>query len=164
MRADFRIFAACLIFVAVAACGKDTKVGTEELLDIEEQKQKERLGEILRSPEPTAPSTQGAIGQEPTQKPGATTPPAQAATVLEVTLVNDHPYILPQENLQAAAGTILRITNKDDNPRRFVSKDGTYDSGTLAVGATKDIVANVKGDFQLEDPNAPFVQGSLTVY
>lgn len=153
-----------VVFTAAAGCGRDTKVGTEELLDIEEQKQKERLGEILKSPTPTAAETQGAIGQASPGAAKTTEPPKAEKTVFEVTLTNDHPYYGPQENIQVAVGTVLRITNKDDNQRRYASTDGTYDTGPLAVGQTKEIVANVKGNFDIRDDFVPFATSSLQVY
>lgn len=144
----------------LAACQRSEKVGEGLLEKLKEQEQQRRLGEFLKSPEPTGQPSPAALGGSPA--PGKTGGPQRE--VFQVLLVNDPPYYEPGQQLTVPLGTTIRVTNKDDNTRSFTTPDGPYDSGDLAPGQSRELVVNVKGKFQLYDPNVPFATGTLEVF
>jgi hypothetical protein len=163
--------------VGAAACKKSTSVGTKKLTNIKEQQQKQRLGEFLKSPEPSggAGGSPAALGApSPTAKVANSPPPQQQTKTLDVALIDDSPFYDSTEpscakgvercRLSLPVGSILRLVNKDDNPRRYASADQTYDTGDLSPGASKQLALNSKGEFTIEDPNVPFAAADLQVF
>lgn len=170
-----------ILLVALAlfgsACKRSAKVGSKELTELEEQQQK-RLGEIIQSP-------QGAAGQSPAVI-GASPPPQQNQNnqqqqqqpqqeFIDLELLDTAPYYFAAGEpscsrdsaeclVSAAAGTIIRIVNKDDQPRRYQSGDGTYDTGDIPPGGTKQVQVAAKGEFQIVDPHLPFATSTLQVF
>lgn len=168
-----------LFALVISGCGKKSAVGSKELTDIKEQEQKQRLGEILKSPEASAGATPGqaALGApSPSPKAAASSPAQQGpqTQTLDVSMINDAPYFdstnpgcqkgVEKCRLSLPAGSILKFVNRDDQNRQFSSGEGTYDTGNIAPGGTKQLTLNSKGDFAIEDPNAPFILADLQVY
>lgn len=149
-----------ILLAGLVGCKGPTEVGSEELLDIDEREQERRLGEIINSPD--SDQSQQQLGASPS--PTDTSPPPEQKVYFDLSLINDNPYYEPSNQIQLAAGTIIRITNKDDNARRFSTPEGPYDSGDIAVGGTVEVVLNIKGDFRVEDPNVPFAIATLQVF
>lgn len=165
MRAG-RLLIVIILIAFLAACSENTKVGSEELLNVKEAEQKKRLGEILKSPAAEgaeAGEKEGALGA-PSPTPKEEVKVQTQAPPLEIALINESPYYDPGPNIQVAGGTIMKITNKDDKTRRFRTSDGSYDSGDIAPGKVVELPARFKGEFSLEDPNVPFATGVLQVY
>lgn len=161
------LFLLVVVGLVAAGCGEKTKVGSEELLDIKEQQQKERLGEILKSPQPTATATAPAALGVPSESPKA----EAKQEVFEVTLVAAPDYYEPGQLMQIAAGTRIKVTNRDSNlwenaqkPRRFRASNGPYDTGDIPLGESREFVASTKGRFQIEDPNYPSATATMEVY
>lgn len=154
-----------LVILLATGCRRNFEVGTKELTDIEEQQQK-RIGEIIQSPEakdaspsPVALDVEDRPAQQQQQQQEA-----QKQEFFDITLVNGHPYFDPAPPHQVRAGTIIRVANKDSNVRHFRSRDGTYDTGQMSPGQTVEIKAEFQGEFQIEDPTAPFITGFLQVF
>jgi hypothetical protein len=166
MKRALVIMAIMSMLVAVG-CSRKERVGTEELLDIEEEKQRERLGQILKSPDPTEPAPSAAAigGPSPdTQQQQQEEQQEQNQEIVELFLISEHPYYEPNPNMQVRVGSTLRITNRDDKVRRYQSQDGTYDSGPIDPGGTVDVVCDVAGDFTIADENVPFATAFLQVF
>lgn len=158
------LVALVMLALVAAACEKAEKVGSEELLKkVKEEEQAERLGEILRSPAPKAGSSPGAIQNPPPETARTPTPPAQQQQTVEIALVGSSPYYQPGPHIRVTSGTLIKVINKDEKTRQFLTVDGPYDSGNLDPGGTFEFTASVKGKFKLEDPNAPFIQGIFEV-
>lgn len=174
-RNTFVILLTVVSLIAVG-CKKNTKVG-EGLDTIEEQKQAGRLGEILKSPESEAGQSPAALGvpTSPPPKQNQEQQQQQQQQFVDLELLDTAPYFYAagepscskdsaQCEVSASSGTIMRIVNKDDNPRRYQSSDGTYDTGDMAPGASKQLQLGAKGDFQITDPHLPFAIATLQVF
>lgn len=159
-----------------SACKQKTKVG-EGLEDIEEQKQAGRLGEILKSPESEAGQSPAALGASPPAQKNQNNQQQQQQQqeFVDLELLDTAPYYFAagepscskesaQCEVSAAAGTIMRIVNKDDQPRRYQSSEGTYDTGDIAPGGSKQLTLGPKGDFEITDPHLPFATAALQVF
>lgn len=157
-----RLICGLSLLMLLGGCGGDTRVGSKKLLEIEEQKQKQRLGEFLKSPEatPASPGT-AALGTPAPSAPAAA--PTEAQRTFEVTLIHDSPYYEPGNELEIPAGTKIIITNRDELTRRFRTTNGPYDSGDLTQGQKYEFTANTRGVFQVADEHVPFATGKLTI-
>ncbi|MGH2811989.1 MAG: hypothetical protein ACRDI1_04675 [Actinomycetota bacterium] len=156
-----------LVMLLGAGCKRNFEVGSKELTEIEE-KQRDRIGQIIESPEPKdaspSPVALGAEDNPAQQQQQQQQEEAQKQEFFDIALVNGHPYFDPAPPHQVRAGSIIRIANKDSNVRHFRSQDGTYDTGEMTPGQTVEINAEFQGDFQIEDPTAPFITGFLQVF
>lgn len=153
-----------LIFsVLLGACQKKEKVGSQELLDrAKEDAAAKRIGDLMKSPEPTNQSG-GAIGA-PGASPTASAKPKEQKQVVEIALIGDNPYYNPGPSIQIPAGAIIRVINKDDKTRHFITPEGPYDTGPLEPGKSMDLAADFKGKFALQDEKVPFATGTLEVF
>jgi hypothetical protein len=155
-----------LIFTALlAGCSKGKSVGSDKVLDFEEQKG-DRLGAASPTPSPNAASAAPAQNK-PTQ-PAAQNPNAKPqATFFDVTLIASAPYFEPGDQIVIARGTTLRVTNKDTTPERpkrsFTAQDGSFDSGMLSPGQVWTMKFDSPGVWRIEDRAAPFISASLEV-
>lgn len=146
------------------ACRESTDVGSEELLDIEEAEQQNRIGQVLNSPEPDDSPVSGAIGQP---SPGNQPSPGQQTQIVEIALIHDDPYFNvdgnPSNEINVSAGSILKVVNQDDRTRQFADEGGAFASPALEPGQTWEYNASVRGEFRLSDEFVPFVFGILRV-
>lgn len=175
-----RIFLALLLVLTLlgAACKKNTKVGEGLEKNIEEQKQAGRLGEILKSPQAEAGQSPAALGASPAPKQNQNNQQQQqqaAQEFVDLELTDAAPYYFAAGEpscskdsaeclVSAAAGTIIRIVNRDDQARRYQTSDGTYDTGDIPPGGTRQVQVAAKGEFQITDPHLPFATASLQVF
>jgi hypothetical protein len=148
--------------VFAAGCQKSANVG-QGLKNFKDKRNAAAIRDVLNSPPPStaATSNPNVIGNSP--KPTAAASQAPQQSVFEIKLTHETPYYAPAQDLQVTAGTLIKIVNSDDKLRRFGTQDGPYDTGDIAPGATKEFTANIKGKWDLQDPNVPFATGTLTV-
>lgn len=150
-----------VLVLAMSACERKEKVGSETLLkSAEDEAAAAALRDIVNSPKPTTTQA-GAIENSP--GPQNSPSPQKQRETIEIALVGETPYFQPGPHIRISGDTPIRIVNKDNKTRRFVTIDGPYDSQDLAPGRTFEFLASERGKFKLEDPNAPFIQGVFEV-
>jgi len=156
-----------VLSMLLAGCGEGGKVGGEDILDIDEQKDAKRLGSLEDSPEPAETAgDKAALGQA---KPSSAPPPPPPAEkkYFDVFLVPDSPYYEPGNELVMSVGHVLRVTNRDGTAERptrtFTAEDGSFDSGPLAAGKTWEMEFGRGGYFRILDKSAPFIFATLEV-
>lgn len=158
--------------LAVAACGEDSSVGSDELLEGGATGET-RLGEtttttttteapVTAEPEAAAPTTAA-----PTTAPPETAPPTTQAVQqvsLEVAIQPDSAgnHFEPRIG-RVFAGSIVRFTNTDSVPRSVQADNGSFASGPIAPGATWDYTASTPGTFNYTDGTRPYALGTLEV-
>lgn len=155
--------------VLLSACEDRSRVGSEGLTDFEEQKQQQRLGEVLESPAPPEgpASSPNALGASPTAPPktgggGGSSPPPQGQ-VFEVSLIAESPYYQPGQSMKVSVGTTMRITNRGTKSRHPYNPEGQFDWGDIAPGASVTYVADTRGTFEIRDNSVPFATATLEV-
>lgn len=159
-----------VLALLTSACGKPNKVGSEKLLDIEQEVAECRLGERCPTPSPaaaegTAEGNKGAItNPQPKQEPPPPPPPQEE--FFDVTLVENSPYFEPGNALTMHRTLTLRVTNKDTcacRPwRTFTAEDGSFSSPKLAPGESWTIRLGA-GAWTIVDQSAGFIRASLEV-
>lgn len=159
-----------VLLLLFGACGEGQKVGSERLLEFEEQENARRLGE--RTPEPTPEGTPLALGVGEEEKAAPTPTPAPtpepAPEYFEVALVPESPYYEPGNAITVPVGTTIRVTNRDHTPERsdgrsFTAKDGSFHSGRLAPGQTWEWTFNQPASYEVIDEGLRFATASLRV-
>lgn len=159
------IFSMCLV-VLVAGCSKGKSVGSDKILDFEEQKEARLGASPTPSPQGAAPApAQNQPAQQPAKNPPAN--PAPQTTFFDVVLIASAPYFEPGDQIAIARGTTLRVTNKDstaERPQRsFTAQDGSFDSGMLRPGQVWSRKFDTPGSWRVEDRDAPFISATLEV-
>lgn len=154
------------MLLILSGCGSGKSVGSDEILDFEEQEES-RLGAASPSPE-SADNPGSAPVAEPPPPPQAAQPkPAESQTFFDVTLIPNHPYFEPGDEIVISAGTTLRVTNKDttsERPERsFTADDGSFDSGMLKLGQSWTFKFDSPGSWRIVDRSAPFISARLDV-
>lgn len=150
-----------------AACGGPPEVGSKDLLDFEEQKPKERLGEAASPTAPPAAARSPAAGSTaaPVTKPPE--PPRQEERFFDVKMVAQAPYFEPGEQLTMSMSFTLRVTNNDTTAERptrsFTAEDNSFNSGPLKPGQVWTYKFKSRGTFSVVDSNAPFIRATLEV-
>lgn len=170
MRAQrYRVVAVgCLVLMGllVGACGEGQKVGSEKLLEFEEQKGGgPRLGEKTAAPK----QKPGSLTVGTTKAPKTPTPaPKATPSYFDVTLITDSPYYKPGNRIVIRTGVTIRVTNKDATPERskgrsFTDKNGTFHSGLLKVGQTWTRKFDSVGGYEIIDEGLNFATAILEV-
>lgn len=162
----FRLIAVSLLVLLVgAACGSGQKVGSEKLLDFEEQQNAQALGR-----EPDATEKPLTIGAEktPTPTPVVTEKPKATPVIFDVELVTNSPFYKPGNCIFIATGVSLRVTNKDAAPERskgrsFTDKAGAFHSGLLKAGQSWTWVFDSPGSYEVIDEGLTFATAVLHV-
>lgn len=165
------IGALCAVTLLFAACGEEQRVGSEKLLEFEEQEGAQRLGE--RTPEPTPEGTPQslAVDEEEEEEEAGPTPeptPEPTAQVFDVTLIPNSPYYEPGNSISIRVGVTLRVTNQDDTSERgggrsFTDEDGAFHSGMLAPGESWTWVFDQPGTYNIVDEGLTFATATLRV-
>lgn len=156
--------------LAVAACGEDSSVGSDELLEGGVTGET-RLGEtttttteapVAAQPQEAAPTTAA-----PTTAPPETAPPTTEAVQqvsLEVAIQPDSAGNQFEPRIgRVFVGSIIRFTNTDSVPRSVEADSGAFSSGPIAPGASWDYTASTPGSFNYTDGTRPYAVGTLEV-
>lgn len=158
------------VLLLLASCGESQKVGSEKLLEFEEQQDARRLGE--RTPVPTPEGTPLALGVGEEEKaqptPTAEATPTPEPRYFDVALVPNSPYYRPGNAVTVKVGTTLRVTNEDSTAERadgrsFTAKDGSFHSGLLKPGETWTRTFQQPASYEIIDEGLRFATGSLRV-
>lgn len=172
MRTSIRLLSAvCVLGLVFAACGESQKVGSEKLLEFEEQENTQRLGEATPAPTPEGTPVPLGVGEEEKAEATPTPPPATptpAPQYFEVALVGDSPYYEPGNSITIPAGTTIRVTNQDGTPERsdgrsFTAKNGAFHSGLLKPGETWTQLFSEPSTYEIVDEGLRFATGTLRV-
>jgi hypothetical protein len=162
------ITAAGLIALVLAsvACGESQKVGSERLLEFEEQQNGGRLGEATAPPKATPGSLTIGASKAPTTQPPK--PKETPTSYFEVTLVADSPYYKPGNKIVIRKGVTIRVTNKDmtaerSNGRSFTDKHGSFHSGLLKAGKSWTWRFDATGSYEIIDEGLNFATAVLEV-
>jgi hypothetical protein len=150
--------------VLLAGCGQKKEVGSEKILDFEEQKGG-GLGAASPTPSPQTGGQSAPAQAKPAQPQAADQKPQ--ATFFDVGLIAQSPYYEPGDQIAIARGTTLRVTNKDNTAERpqrsFTAQDGSFDSGMLKPGQVWTQKFDSPGVWRIEDKSAPFISATLEV-
>ncbi len=165
------VSAVCLIaMVAVfAACGESQKVGSEKLLEFDEQGPGQRLGGRTAAPIKGTPKPLTVDTPKPTAKPVSTTPKPEATpSYFDLSLVADSPYYRPGNYTTIKAGVTIRVTNNDMTNERakgrsYTDKSGSFHSGLIKPGAKWEWTFNSPGVYEIVDEGLTFATGRLEV-
>lgn len=159
-----------VLLLVGTACGESKGVGDESLLDFEERRAAERLGETTTTA--AAPSTTAAPGKVGIGGPSttATTRPPQTTTTtvrigMDIAINADKSNSTHFDPLSArvVVGTIVRWTNKDTQPRSVEADDGSFASPTLAPGQSWTYRTTTVGKLNYHDGTRPYAVASLEV-
>ncbi|MHB8507252.1 MAG: cupredoxin domain-containing protein [Candidatus Dormibacteria bacterium] len=155
-----------LISALVAGCG-GTSYGNDKNFKDLKGNRSALGGETSPSPSTAAaaPTQTAAPTQHPTVAPvvaptksTAPTPPKPQAQHFAIAVNGDNSG-QPQFSPPAArvyVGTILVFTNKDSVPRSVVSDNDTFNSGSIAPGASWNYTASTVGTFNYHDGTRPY--------
>lgn len=151
-----------LAAIVSAACGEDTKVGSDDLLQFNEAATTTTGG--AGGPASTAVATTAARAQTtapPTTRPSVAraAPPVSGDFQLSITANGFDP-----DNFAVKLGQRVVFTNKDSGrAHSWVANDGTWDSGPLQPSEQFVYVANKPGVFDFKDEEVPFLIGRMEV-
>jgi hypothetical protein len=168
-----------VLFAAVAAaCGENQRVGSEALLDVDEEGNSQRLGAVTPTPVPATPAPL-TVGDKPTPTPEPTAGPTPRALVFEIRLVAESPFyewrgsqddpFQPGNVFSMPASVELRVVNGDTTAERskgrsFTDKNGAFHSGMLKPGGEAwTWVFDASGVFEIVDEGLPFANATLEV-
>jgi hypothetical protein len=156
-----------VLLLLTAACGSGQKVGNEDLLNFQEQKNAQRLGEATPAPTPGASAGALTVGSQPTPppRPKATPPKVQ---YFDVTLVANSPFYKPGNALTIRVGVTLRVTNVDKTPERssgrsFTDQAGSFNSGILKPGQSWTHTFTQPAQYEVVDQGLTFATARLQV-
>lgn len=155
-----------LLALIAVGCGGDKQIGSEDLLDFDEQKNAKRLGEASPTPPPAETKTSEPATGPPKQNQPSPPPPPEE-NFFDVAMIASSPYFEPGNQLVMTRGVTLRVTNKDNTAERpqrsFTAEDGTFDSGLLKPGQIWTYKFKSGGTWRVIDRNAPFIYATLEV-
>lgn len=180
---------ALLVVLGGAACGSDSKVGDESILNFEEQIN-DGLGQTTTTVAAAAPVTAPPAGgpattattaaatkttQGGTATTRATTATTQAVAttvttakveeaVLEISIQSDSAGKgIEPEYARAYVGTKVRWVNKDTVARSVVSTTGEFRSPSIPAGGFFEYAAGKVGIFDYGDGTRPYVNAILEI-
>ncbi len=158
---------AILMTLLGAACGSGQKVGNEGLLNFQEQKNAQRLGEATPAPTPGASVGALGIGSQPTPAPRPKATPPKVR-YFDVQLVSKSPFFKPGNALTIRVGVTIRVTNTDTTPdrrggRSFTDQAGTFNSGLLKPGQSWLHTFTQPAQYEIVDQGLTFATARLQV-
>ncbi|MFD8705014.1 cupredoxin domain-containing protein [Kitasatospora sp. NPDC059648] len=91
----------------------------------------------------------------------ATSPTQSSAAALQVTVKD---FVFAPASLKAGPGRTVTVTNQDTTAHTLTASDRSFDTGTIAPGATATFTAPQQtGDHPYICTIHPFMHGTLTV-
>lgn len=156
----------CVLGLLLGACGEGQKVGSEKLLEIDEQENLQRLGERTPEPEPEGTPTSLTVGAN-TPRPTVAAP-RRTPPVFNIELVPNSPFYKPGNALRVVTGVTIKVTNTDNTAERrsgrsFTDKNGAFNSGILKPGQSWTWVFERPGRFEIIDQGLTFASATLEV-
>lgn len=152
-----RVLAATVLLLMSAGCSSGSEYGAG--VEVEGDGNTERIGGLDQpTPEITVAPQAAASTPAPTTAPAAAPTPVPRTLNVEINANGFNPF-----NFRVAAGTKVRVTNRDSSPRSFTADAGAFDSGPIAPGATWEWVASPVGTHNFHDETRPYVVGQVEV-
>lgn len=159
-----------LLGLVTAACGDDKGVGDKRLLDIEVQKEQERLGETTTTttaPPPATPAP-GKVGVGATTTPTTAArpvPTTAAAASFDITIAGDRSSTgqFDPRTASVRVGTVVRWVNKDTAARSVEADGGEFVSPLIQPGQSWSFRATAPGQFNYHDGTRPYAVATLEV-
>jgi plastocyanin len=167
-RFSLQAIALAAIVLLTASCGGGSKVGSEKLLDFNEEARR-RLGEKAQTKTPTptravnesqrrTPPPRAAVGGRPTPAP------AKKVATIEIAIQSDSAgTAFDPVAAKVFVGSIARWTNRDTTTRSVVADGGQFQSGPIAPGRSWSYVTRTAGRFNYHDGTRPYAVASLEV-
>jgi plastocyanin len=152
--------------VAVPACGSDTKVGSEEVTDFEDQAQK-RLGETTTTKKKTTTTVNGASGTTATtatQVTQQTTSTTSQSAIATVTIQGDLQGDAFKPRVQPVyVGGIVKWINRDTKSHVVKARRGEFKSPPIPPGGSWEYTVTLSpGEYEYTD-DRPYAVGYLQV-
>lgn len=160
------LLATAMLGLLLAGCSDDSKVGNEDLLKGTGGSGGTRLGETTTTVAPvtTAPPVTEANNKTTTTKAPVATTARPAANAYEIKIQPDQAGTQFEPRVaQVFAGTPVKWTNTDSQPRSVEFSDQSYNSGPIAPGQSATFTANRAGEFNYSDGTRPYAVGTLRV-
>ena len=101
----------------------------------------------------------GACGGDSDSDGSAATEPAGNAG--KALAIKD--FAFSPEPLEVPMGTVVRVTNEDDAAHTATAEDGSFDTGTLAKGESKEITLSKAGDVAYQCDIHDYMKGVIRV-
>ena len=170
-----KVLLVAFLALAFAACGDDSKVGDESLLNFEEQAEQQRLGQTTSTAAPatTAPGAppKAGVGATTTAPPttaaprATTTAPPQQQPSFEIAIHGD---VGGQSQFDPAAARVLRgvlvkWVNRDSEARSVEADGGVFSSGPIAPGGSFTWKADTPGRVNYHDGTRPYAVAFVEV-
>jgi plastocyanin len=163
-----------LLLLGLAGCSSNNKVGSGVDLNVKNAAGQGAIRGSTTTAAPaatTVPAGSGALGKTtttpaPTTAPPTTAPPTTVQqTALEIAVNGDSSGVSQFDPSQARvyAGSIVKWTNKDSQPRSIEADQGEFASPKLNPGESFTYKANSAGKFNYHDGTRPYAVASLEV-
>ena len=165
------------LLALLAACGEDSKVGSDKLKNFESQQGDGALGATTTTaaPETTTTTAAPAATTAPpkatttTAKPAPTTTaaptPTTAAPSIVVKIQGDgQGNAFEPSNVRAYANSTIRFENVDTAAHQLRGRNGEFQTPSIAPGSSYDFKATLApGNYEYTDTARPYAVGYLEV-
>lgn len=173
------VMAAVSTLLLFAACGDDSKVGSDKLKDFESKGGSGALGGTTTTVKPTGTTAAPQATAPPTTpKPAAVTTttaravattaaptPTTAPAGIVVKIQGDSQgNAFEPSNTRAYQNTTIRFQNVDSAPHQVKARKGEFESPSLPPGGTWDFKLTLApGTYEFTDAARPYAVGYLEV-
>jgi plastocyanin/predicted small secreted protein len=174
------VLAAFLLIASfvLAACGDDTKVGSDNLKDFKSESGSGALGGATTTVAPVETTAAPAVTAAPvttakpapvtTAKPAPTTTAPTATTVAASIVVkvqgDAQGNAFEPSNTRVYGGSVVRFENTDSAAHQVRARNGEFQSPSIAPGGTWDFKVNLgPGNYEFTDATRPYAVGYLEV-
>jgi plastocyanin len=165
------------VLALLAACGEDSKVGSDKLKNFESQSGDGALGATTTTaaPETTttaaaaAPTTTAKPAPTTTAKPAPTTTAAPTPTTTQVSIVvkiqgDGQGNAFEPSNVRVYANSTIRFENVDSAAHQVRGRNGEFQSPSIAPGSSYDFKVTIApGNYEYTDTARPYAVGYLEV-
>ena len=170
------VIAACSLLL-LAACGDDSKVGSDKLKNFESQGGQGALGGTTTTVKPAGTTAPQNTAPATTAKPAATTTTAKPVTTTTApTATTAAPSIVVKiqgdgqgnafepSNTRAYQGSTVRFQNVDSAAHQVKARKGEFESPNIPAGGTWDFKLTLApGTYEFTDSVRPYAVGYLEV-